>query len=30
MEEIITKGDCNKGLKQRHYGGNYHNRTIEI
>ena len=30
MEEIITKGDYNKGLKQGHYGGDYHNRTIEI
>ena len=30
MEEIITKGDCDKGLEQGHYGGDYHNRTIEI
>ena len=30
MEAIITKGDYNKGLKQGHYGGDYHNGTIEI
>ena len=30
MEEIITKEDHNKRLKQGHYGGNYHNETVEI
>ena len=30
MEEIITKEDHNKRLKRGHYGGNYHNGTIEI
>ena len=30
MEEILTKEDHNKRLKQGHYGGNYHNGTIEI
>ena len=30
MEEIITKEDHNKRLKQGHYEGNYHNGTIEI
>ena len=30
MEEIITKEDHNKRLNQGHYGGNYHNGTIEI
>ena len=30
MEKIITKEDYNKRLKQGHYGGNYHNGTIEI
>ena len=30
MEELIAKEDHNKRLKQGHYGGNYHNGTIEI
>ena len=30
MEEIITKEDHNKRFKQGHYGGNYHNGTIEL
>ena len=30
MEEIITKEDHNKRLKQGHYGGNDYNGTIEI